>query len=53
MTIEIIFMILLGALALVFIGIALHLARINEQLRQRISELERDLSGRTTKRRIV
>lgn len=53
MNIELIFMILLGTLALVFIGIALHLARINEQLRQRINELERDLAGRTTKRRTI
>lgn len=42
MTIELILIILLGVLLFAFIGVALHLAKTIEQLRQYISELERD-----------
>lgn len=50
MTIEIIFIILLGALLFVAMGAALHLARVNDRLRQYINELERDLKRAKTKR---
>lgn len=43
MTTELIFIILLAVLLFVAMGTALHLARTIEQLRQYISELERDL----------
>jgi len=51
MSIELILIILLGILLFAFMGIALHLARTIEQLRQYISELERDLrrAGRDPK----
>lgn len=42
MTIELILIILLGILLFAFMGIALHLAKTIEQLRQYIGELERD-----------
>lgn len=42
MTIEQIFIILLGVLLFAFMGVALHLAKTIEQLRQYIDELERD-----------
>jgi len=42
MTIELILIILLGLFVFVLIGIALHLAKTIEQLRQYIGELERD-----------
>jgi len=42
MTIELILIILLGVLLFAAMGAALHLARAIEQLRQYISELERD-----------
>ena len=42
MTIELILIILMGILLFAFMGIALHLARTIEQLRQYIGELERD-----------
>lgn len=42
MDIELILIILLGILLFAFIGVALHLAKTIEQLRQYISELERD-----------
>ena len=43
MTTELILIILLGILLFAFMGIALHQAKTNEQLRQYIGELERDL----------
>lgn len=43
MNIELILIILLGILLFTFMGIALHLAKTIEQLRQYISELERDM----------
>lgn len=43
MTIELILIILLGLLLFAFMGIALHMAKTIEQLRQYISELERDI----------
>lgn len=43
MTIVIIFVLLIGLLLVAFMGIALHLARTIEMLRQYISELERDM----------
>ena len=42
MNIELILIILLGILLFAFMGMALHLARANERLRQYIGELERD-----------
>ena len=42
MTTELILIILLGILLSAFMGVALHLAKTIEQLRQYISELERD-----------
>ena len=42
MTIELILIIMLGVFVCVLIGVALHLARANERLRQYIGELERD-----------
>ena len=42
MNIELILIILLGILLFAFMGIALHLAKTIEQLRQYIGELERD-----------
>lgn len=51
MTIELILIILLGILMFIFMGISLHLAKTNEQMRQYIGELERDLktAGRDPK----
>jgi predicted Holliday junction resolvase-like endonuclease len=51
MTIELILVILLGLFVFILIGVALHLAKTIEQLRQYISELERDLrsAGRDPK----
>ena len=43
MTTELIFIIILAVFVFVLMGVALHLARTIEQLRQYISELERDL----------
>jgi hypothetical protein len=43
MSIELFFIILLAVLAFLAMGAALHLARTNEQLRQYIDELERDI----------
>ena len=45
MTIELILIILLGVFVFILIGVALHLAKIIEQLRQYITELERDYSN--------
>jgi hypothetical protein len=42
MNIELILIILLGILLFAFMGIALHMAKTIEQLRQYIGELERD-----------
>ena len=42
MDIELILIILLGILLFAFMGIALHMAKTIEQLRQYIGELERD-----------
>jgi hypothetical protein len=44
MTIELLFIILLGILVLVFLGISLHQASNNEKMRRYIKELERDLN---------
>lgn len=51
MTIELILIILLGILMFIFMGISLRLAKTNEQMRQYIGELERDLktAGRDPK----
>lgn len=43
MDVKLILIILLGILLFAFMGIALHLARTIEQLRQYIGELERDM----------
>ena len=43
MTIELILIILLGVLLFAAMGVALHLARTIEQMRQYITELERDM----------
>jgi len=42
MTIELILIILLAVFVFILMGVALHLAKTIEQLRQYISELERD-----------
>lgn len=42
MTTELILIILLGLFVIILIGVALHLAKTIEQLRQYISKLERD-----------
>ena len=42
MTIELILIILLAVLVFILMGVALHMAKTIEQLRQYISELERD-----------
>lgn len=51
MTIELILIILLGILMFIFMGISLHLAKTNKQMRQYIGELEQDLktAGRDPK----
>jgi hypothetical protein len=49
MNIELILIILLGILLFAFMGIALHLARTIEQMRQYITELERDMRSANIK----
>lgn len=51
MTIELFFIILLCLFVFILLGVALHLARTIEQMRQYIGELERDLrsAGRDPK----
>lgn len=51
MIIELLFIILLGIMLFVAVGVILHLARTIEQLRQYIGELERDLDA--ARRRII
>lgn len=45
MTIELILIILLGLFVFILLGVTLHLARTIEQMRQYITELERDYSN--------
>lgn len=45
MTIELFFIILLCLFVFILLGVALHLARTIEQMRQYITELERDYSN--------
>lgn len=49
MTIELILIILLGVLLFAAMGVALHLARTIEQMRQYITELERDMRSANIK----
>jgi|GEM_PF-3360993 len=45
MTIELFFIILLCLFVFILLGVALHMARTIEQMRQYITELERDYSN--------